>query len=132
MRYESPTENHVHCLECGDPIPYGRSDRKYCSDRCRNRWHNREYRRWRRQFAGVIDTLLQNYLVLDRLVKIGVDAIPKTELAQLGFRTDYVTASRKVGRHMECSCFDIRYRETEGRIVHLERRSVPWDPEDGL
>ncbi len=129
MKYEMPAEGHAHCLECGDPIPYGRSDRKYCSDRCRNRWHNREYRRWRRRFAGIIDTLLQNHLILDRLLKMGVDSVPKTELAQLGFRIDCVPSCRKVGRHMECGCFDIRYRETEGRIVHLERGGIPLEPE---
>ena len=128
MKYETMTDGHVHCLECGDPIPYGRSDRKYCSDRCRNRWHNREYRRWRRKFADIIDTLLQNHLILDHLLNMGVDSVPKTELAQLGFRIDFVTSCRKVGRHMECRCFDIRYRETEGRIVHLERGSFPWEP----
>ena len=127
MKYGIPAEDPVHCLECGDPIPYGRSDRKYCSDRCRNRWHNREYRRWRRQFSGIIDTLLQNHLILDRLLKMGVDFVAKTELTQLGFRVDYVTSCRKVGRHMECGCFDIRYRETEGRIVHLVRGSFPPD-----
>ena len=31
-----------YCLECGDIIEYGhgRTDRKFCSDGCKNRWQN--------------------------------------------------------------------------------------------
>ena len=33
-------EHPLNCLCCGDPIPYGRPDRKFCSTRCKNLWQN--------------------------------------------------------------------------------------------
>lgn len=119
-----------HCLECGDPIPYGRSDRKYCSDRCRNRWHNREYRRWQRRYAQVIGILARNHGILDHLLHIGVRSVPKGELAQMGYNFDFVTSCRKVGRRTECRCFDIQYYDTDSRIMNLGRSKFAWEQEE--
>ena len=119
------------CLECGDPIPYGRSDRKYCSDRCRHRYNNRESRRWHRRYARVIGILEQNHGILDRLLKSGVTSLLKSDLVQMGYRTDFVTSCRKAGRRTVCRCFDIRYEETETRIRALSFDHFAWDGEEG-
>lgn len=129
MKYKVE-EHGPHCLECGDPIPYGRSDRKYCSDRCRNRYHNREHRKWQRRYARVIDILMQNHFILNRMLGMGVEAVSKSELAQLGYNFDFVTSCRKVGRRMECHCFDIRYYDTDNRLIKLMRDQFPWDSEE--
>lgn len=123
--------NYQHCLECGNPISYGRSDRKYCSDRCRNRWHNREYRRWHRRYARVIEILEKNHSILTHLLHIGIASVPKSELAQMGYNFDFVTSCRKVGHRMECRCFDLRYYETDSRIMRLDRDRFPWEAEEG-
>jgi predicted nucleic acid-binding Zn ribbon protein len=119
----------THCLECGDPIPYGRSDRKYCSESCKNRYHNRETRRWRGRYTQVINVLTRNHGILERLIHIGVESIPKSELAQMGYNFDFVTSCRRVGRRVECRCFDIRFFDTDSRIMKLERTCFPWDAE---
>ena len=129
MKYKE--EDHgPHCLECGEPLPYGRSDRKYCSDRCRNRYHNREHRKWQRRYARVIDILMQNHGILSRMLDMGVESVPKSELAQLGSNFDFVTSCRKTGHRLECRCFDICYFDTESRIIRLRRTRFLWDPEE--
>ena len=120
------------CLECGNPIPYGRSDRKYCSDRCRHRWHNRESRLWHRRYARVIGVLEKNHGILERLFRMGVQSVEKADLAQMGYNFDFVTSCRKVGRRTECRCFDLRYYETETRIFNLGFERFSWDGDDGL
>ena len=124
-------DGEPHCLECGSLLPYGRTDRKYCSDYCRNRYHNRENRRLRHRFSTVIGILIRNYGILDRLVKIGVGSVPKTDLAQMGYNFDFVTSCRNVGRRTECRCFDLRYYETDTRITNLSPDRFSWDADGG-
>lgn len=125
------TEEYPHCLECGNPLPYGRSDRKYCSEGCKNRWHNREARRWRSRYAYVIGVLQKNHGILERLIRMGVTSILKNDLVQLGYQPDYVTSSRKVGRKTVCRCFDIVFLETETRLRNLTLEADLMGPEDG-
>ena len=41
MTKETATENQKSCLECGQPLGAGRSDRKFCNDICRTAFNNR-------------------------------------------------------------------------------------------
>jgi len=125
MKYKVD-ESVPHCLECGEPLSYGRSDRKYCSETCKNRYHNREVRRWRSRYARVVGILQKNHEILSHLLRIGITSIPKTELAQLGYRLDFVTSCRKEGRRTVCHCFDIVFVETEGRLTKLALETDPW------
>lgn len=109
------------CLECGDPILYGRSDRKFCSDTCKNRYHNRQNHYLRSLQLRVIGALEKNYTILSGLVRSGVTSISLGDLAQLGYNTAYVTSYHKVGRHNEYRCFDIKYCCTSTRIFGIER-----------
>jgi len=120
-------ETVPHCLECGEPLSYGRGDRKFCSNSCKNRYHNREARNWRGRYARTIGILQKNHDILKRLVQIGVRSISKTELVQLGYRTDFVTSSRRESRRTVCHCFDIVFRETETRLTNLGTETPPWD-----
>lgn len=128
MKYIS--ENPIPCcLECGDPLPYGRKDRKFCCPSCKNRHHNRETRQWRLRYASVIGVLQKNHDILRQLIQMGIRSIPKTELEQLGYRAGFVTASGRVGRRTVCRCFDIVFIDMETRISGLEIESPPWDRE---
>ena len=118
-------ETLPYCLECGDPLPYGRKDRKYCSPSCKNRHHNREARQWRFRYASVIGILEKNHEILRHLIQIGVRSIPKVELVQLGYRMGYVTSSGRIGRRTVCRCFDIVFTDMETRISGLALESSP-------
>ena len=128
--YKLLDEGTHRCLECGDPIPYGRSDRKYCCDACRHRYHNRESRRWHRRYARIIGILEKNYGLLERLIRLGVESTLKSDLVQMGYNLDFLTSCRKVGRRMVCRCFDIRYEETESRIRNISIDRFAFREED--
>ena len=49
------------CLECGDRIEYGRQDKKFCCEECKNRYHNRQARRSRVFRLRVMSALEKNY-----------------------------------------------------------------------
>lgn len=120
-------ETAPYCLECGEPLPYGRKDRKFCCKACKNRNHNREARQWRLRYASVIGILQKNHDILRNLIRIGVRSIPKTELVQLGYRQGFVTSSGRDGRRTVCRCFDIVFFDTETRIAGLTLETLPWD-----
>ena len=126
MKY-TQEDNGPLCLECGDPLPYGRGDRKFCSDGCKNRYHNREARQYRVRYARIVGILQKNHDILRNLVRLGVRSISKAELVQLGYRPDYVTACTREPRRTVCRCFDIVFQSTETRITHLEQEPLPWE-----
>ena len=119
-------ETVPRCLECGDPLPYGRKDQKFCCKSCKNRHHNREARRWRFRYATVIGILEKNHDILRQLIQLGVRSIPKEELIQLGYRMGFVTSSGREGRRTVCRCFDIVFFDTETRIAGLAIENPPW------
>ena len=129
MKYRSE-ETVPHCLECGNPLPYGRKDRKYCSPACKNRSHNREARQWRFRYASVLGILEKNHDILRHLIQIGVRSIPKEELAQLGYRLGFVTSSGRKGSRTVCRCFDIVFTDMETRISGLAVENLPWSRDE--
>ena len=115
-------ENHPHhCLECGDRIEYGRIDRKFCCEKCKNSYNNRKTRTSRNFRLKVHHSLEKNYEILNQLVRSEVNAIPLSELTMLGFNIDFMTSYHKNRGHHECWCYDIRYFLTENRIFSIEK-----------
>lgn len=119
------------CVECGAILPYGRKDRKFCSVSCKNRHHNREARKWRGRYARTIGILQRNHEILRRLIQMGVRAISKAELVQMGYQIDFMTSCRRLRSRTVCHCFDIVFCETENRLTGLDMETAPWLPEAG-
>lgn len=110
-----------HCLECGDPISYGRSDRKFCSEQCKNHYHNKHKELTSYGYkTKVLGILEKNYSILGKLLKMEIRSMDKGDLARLGYNFDYLTGCRKVGHRTECRCFEYKYIDTPSRIVNLE------------
>ena len=128
MEYR-PEEGHkaAVCLECGDEIHYGRPDRKFCSENCKNAYHNRKARNSRNTKLKVINALENNHGSLDRMLKLGIDSIDLVDMKHLGFNVDYSTSYRKIRRHDEYCCFDIRYILTPTRICSISRVQAMLD-----
>lgn len=108
------------CLECGNEIAYGRSDKKFCSAACKSRYHNRSGSSAKIRYR-ILSALNRNYHILEGLLKMGVKTITNSELGQLGYNHEYVTSSTKVRGHNEVSCFDIRYFRSETKIFNIHR-----------
>ena len=119
-------ETVPHCLECGNPLPYGRKDRKFCCPACKNRNHNREARQWRFRYSTVIGILEKNHEILRHLIQVGIRSIAKEELAQLGYRLEFVTSSGREGCRTVCRCFDIVFFDMGSRISGIAMEDLPW------
>lgn len=109
------------CLECGQHIGFGRPDRKFCSLRCKNRYHNKQRcMDWHAEQDRILRILSRNHDILERLLMMGLPSMDRITLGQMGYNENYVTSFHKVGTHCLCSCFDIQYEKTPSRIIHLE------------
>ena len=120
--YDDSQEPRHSCLACGDPIPYGgRNDSKFCSDKCRHSWNNGRRSQVRFVHLRITHAIEKNYRILESLIDVGIRQISFRDLEMLGFRREYMTSFRQVGRHRECSCFEISYLESDTRIWQLEK-----------
>lgn len=109
------------CLECGEPLPYGRTDKLYCSESCKNRWHYVERRQSIRNRSDVMKILGRNYSVLRDLLHENIMSLDITQMIFRGFNPGYMTGCLRRPRYSECSCFDIRYNLTDSRIFAISR-----------
>ena len=119
-----------YCLECGDRLPYGyRTDRKFCSVECKNRWHNRKH--WSRDKLKVrtLSVLDRNYAILERLIKLKVKRVTLESVLHLGFNPEYITCCHQTGREKTYYCYDIAYTLRPLYINNI-RRIATIDDED--
>ena len=127
MKYkiiQNEQEDHQECLECGASLAGGRRDRKFCSDKCKNDYHNKASRASRLAQLKVISILNQNHQILMRLARLGMNAADLDDIIKLGFNPGVFTGHRKLRGHDQYYCFEFRYFQTPSRIYSLER--TPW------
>lgn len=121
MGYKEEDKEGKRCLECGDVLPYGRKDMRFCSPSCKNKWHYQKegnLKGLRMRTIGAID---RNYSILAELLESGVTSIDIPDLAQLGYNFDCITSYHKVRNHDEYRCYDIKYYMSRSRIFKIER-----------
>jgi hypothetical protein len=109
------------CLECGDVLPYGRSDMKFCCVNCKSRYHyvnGGQLKNLRLKTIGAID---RNHGILESLLDEGVTSIDIPDLAQRGYNFDCITSYHKVRKRNEYRCYDIKYFMSESRVFCLTR-----------
>lgn len=109
------------CLECGDEIVYGRKGRKFCSEECKNTYHNRKHHHSRTVRLRILGILDRNYSVLEKLLRLDIRSVSLGDLALMGYNKEFVTSYHKVGSHDEYSVFDIKYCCSSSRVFHIER-----------
>lgn len=132
MAYKIEDMNHpVYCLYCGDEIPIGRPDKKFCCKDCKNRWHNRKkYQHREVMEQRVLRILERNHGILDKLLRLGVNSLDRLTLVGLGYNPEYVTSYRKSGVHHQYACFDIHYEQTPTRIKKIVRTTLESDADE--
>ena len=121
--YKVKEAGHAACLECGDPIEYGRSDKKFCCEACKNRWHNREVSSSRKFRQKVSSSLEKNYFILDSVRRTTLKTILVSDLETMGFRPGYFTSYSK-GRNAEVfMCYDLKYVVRNGSVISISKVS---------
>ena len=122
MDYDKKRERHLpRCLECGDSISYGRKDKKFCCDECKNKHHNSLAKMSKNTKRKVLALLEKNYSILDHLIREGVTALWISDAVAMGFSPGYTTSHRKTGRRELYYCFDISYVMTPNRLSSISK-----------
>ena len=80
------------CLECGEKI-IGRSDKKFCSDACRNTYNNALNRDSRNYIRNINNRLRKNHRILESLNPKEKTKVTKSTLINKGFTFDYFTST---------------------------------------
>src|SRR5260221_12693044 len=99
------------CKQCGkiiNPLK-GRSDRLYCDEKCKNKYHNARNKEDDVEFKRVQRVLRTNRKILKKMfIRDDRDEIQKTRLLKAGFEFDYHTHTKliKIKSNLLTFCFE--------------------------
>lgn len=108
-------EDFKECIQCGEEIVEGRSDKEYCNKRCYNQYKNSERREQLRPIRKELKAYQASYIALVKLInKYGADfPIRMTEAIQLGLNRSVPCRSLMI-QGMECNMVgDIAFTVSE-------------------
>ncbi len=110
------------CLECGIEF-FGRADKKFCTDSCRNSYNNRLNSKASNYVKEVNKTLKHNYSILKRLNGNGKTKLHRDKLLKEGFDFDFFTNTYVTKDEREYHfCYDQGYLMLEEGHVLLVKR----------
>lgn len=108
-----------HCKECKGDF-YGRSDKKFCSDLCRNAFNNRLKNRENQVINQVNRILRKNRKILEEVSSAGNTTATREKLLTKGFNFSYFTNVYKTSKGREYFfCYDRGYVFTEGENMKV-------------
>ena len=110
------------CQECGEKI-VGRTDKKFCSDYCRNAYNNNLNKDGKNLVRNVNNQLRKNYRILEELNPADKTKVSKSKLLAKGFNFEYFTSiyTTKVG-NIYYFVYDQGYLPLDGDFYALVRR----------
>ncbi len=109
------------CLQCGK-VTYGRADKKFCSEACKNGYHNAKQQKSRLLRNRIQTALNNNYRILEDIVSSGKYSAELMPLEELGFRPSFVTGYTKVRYgHDVFRCYDISYSLSGSRLFKIRK-----------
>ncbi|CAL68058.1 hypothetical protein [Christiangramia forsetii] len=79
------------CPECGEKI-IGRTDKKFCSDYCRNAHHNNVNKDSSKLIRNTNNLLRKNYRILEELNPKNKTSVSRTKLLAKGFNFEFFTS----------------------------------------
>jgi len=111
------------CLDCGDVLR-GRTDKKFCSDQCRNNYNNRLNRDSNNFVRNVHGLLRRNRRILADLYAEGKVRVHKDALFALGYNFSFFThvIESSEGKRFQY-CFEYGYRESGDDFIELKMNS---------
>jgi len=110
------------CLECGEPLK-GRSDKKFCSDYCRNAYNNKVNKDSKNLIRNTNNRLRKNYKILSELNTSGKTKVTRSKLIQHNFDFNFFTSiyTTKTG-NTYYYCYDQGYLALENDFYLLIKR----------
>ena len=112
-----------NCPECGEKI-IGRTDKKFCSDYCRNAYHNKANKDSTKLIRNTNNLLRKNYRILEELNPNEKTSVPRTKLLARGFNFEFFTSIyiTKTGKQY-FFVYDQGYLKLENDFYALVRRN---------
>ncbi len=106
------------CIECGSDL-FGRADKKFCNDYCRNSHNNLQNRLKNESIRTTNKILLKNYKILQSLQTMKQPQIKKDALIAKGFDFNYFTRFEKQKSKTEVFyVYDIKY-QIDDTLIHI-------------
>ena len=119
------------CLDCGARL-LGRSDKKFCSDQCRNNYNNRLNRDQNNYVRNVHAQLRRNRKVLADLFEAGHHRIHQDALLAQGYNFTFFTHLVETRDGLRwLYCFEYGFRESGTGYLELMKSSDYLDPAAG-
>lgn len=111
------------CLDCGETLR-GRTDKKFCSDQCRNDYNNRLNRDSNNFVRNVHGLLRKNRRILSDLYSEGKVRVHKDALFAMGYNFSFFTHIIETSQGYKFHyCFEYGYRETGDDFLELKQNS---------
>lgn len=110
------------CLECGEKL-VGRTDKKFCSDACRNSYNNTLNKDRKNLIRNTNNWLRKNYRILEALNPEQKTKVSRARLIEKGFDFNYLTSvyTTKAGT-VYYFVYDQGYLPLEGDYYALVKR----------
>jgi predicted nucleic acid-binding Zn ribbon protein len=112
------------CPVCGNPVT-GRADKKFCTDECRNEFHNQRRVPANEFMLKVNKILKRNRDLLAALNPEGKTRLPREKLLSSGFRFDFHTSQYTTSNgNTYIFCYDQGYCDLgQGHLVLVQRQA---------
>jgi predicted nucleic acid-binding Zn ribbon protein len=111
------------CLDCGATL-HGRSDKKFCSDQCRNNFNNKLNRESNNFVRNVHGLLRKNRRILADLWAEDKVKVHKDALFALGYNFSFFTHIIETSDGNKYQyCFEFGYCETGDDFIELKMNS---------
>ena len=111
-----------NCYECGEPTR-GRSDKKFCSDMCRNGYNNRLNSDCNNLVRNINNVLRKNRRLLEEFLDRDINKASKNKLAEQGFNflfyTSSLTNKKSVTYHF---CYEFGYFSLDKDSIFIVRK----------
>lgn len=121
--YQNISAVEKKCLDCGDKL-HGRTDKKFCSDQCRNNFNNKTNRDSNNFVRNVHGLLRKNRRILSDLYSEGKVKVHKDALFALGYNFSFFTHIIETTQGNKFHyCFEYGYRETGDDFLELRENS---------
>ncbi|MEO0310750.1 MAG: hypothetical protein RIQ89_407 [Bacteroidota bacterium] len=112
------------CLECNEVI-LGRSDKKFCSDMCRNAFNNKLNSDSTATIRNINNILRKNRRILAELVPDETAKVSKNKLLDMGFNFNYHTHSYITKKGTQyIYCYEYGYLSIEHDYYFLINKTV--------
>lgn len=116
--------NSRHCQFCNEAIA-GRSDKKFCSDLCRNAHNNKLNSNENNYVRNLIHLLRKNRRILQHVLTADKITLPKQKLLDYGFNFKYITHTIVTRNgHRYYYCFEFGYMILDTGMVLVVKKQI--------